>query len=63
MDIINERRSDGDLRGTVDQAIEYARTHGHAAAATYMVENYVPSPLVERIMRRVADTPGAGILS
>lgn len=62
MESTNERRHDVELRVTVDQAIEYARTHGQAAAVTYLVENYVPPPLVEHIMRRISDTKGTRIL-
>ena len=62
MESTNERRSDFELRVTVDQATEYAKTHGQAAAVTYLVENYVPPPLVERIMRKISDTKGTRIL-
>ena len=62
MESTNERRSDIELRMTVDQAIAYAKTHGQAAAVTYLVGNYVPPPLVEGIMRRISDTKGTRIL-
>ena len=62
MESTNERRSDVESQVTVDQAIEYAKTHGQAAAVTYLVENYVPPPMVERIMRRISDTKGTRIL-
>lgn len=62
MESTYDKRIDVELRMTVDQALEYARTHGQAAAVTYLVENYVPSPLVERIVRRISDTKGIRIL-
>ena len=62
MESTNDRRYDIELRVTVDQAIKYAKTHGQAAAVTYLVENCVPPPLVERIMLRISGTKGTRIL-
>ena len=50
-----ERRHDTELRAVIDRAIEFKRTLGQSAAASFLVEHYVPPPLLQRVLMRAAE--------
>lgn len=52
MEITIERRHDDALRAVINQAIEFKQTLGPAVAASFLVEHYVPSPLLQRVLMR-----------
>ena len=45
-----KRRHDDELRAVIDRAIEFKKTLGQCVAVPFLVENYVPSPLLQRAM-------------
>lgn len=45
-----ERRFDTELRAVIDRALAYQETHGRSSAASYLVENYVPAHLFQRVL-------------
>ena len=50
MEIAVERRHDDALRAVIDQAIEFKRTLGQRIAVSFLVEHYVPPPLLQRVL-------------
>ena len=50
MEITAERRRDVELRTVIDQAIEFKKTLGQSVAVSFLVEHYVPPPLLQRVL-------------
>ena len=50
MEIIVDRRHDVELRAVINQALEFKRTLGRGVAVSFLVEHYVPPPLLQRIL-------------
>lgn len=55
METMTERRSDTELRLVIDKAIEYQKTHGQNSAMSFLIENYVPTTLLQRVLMRDPD--------
>ena len=54
MEIVGERRHDAGLRAVIDQAIELKKILGQSVAVSFLVEQYVPSPLLHQVLARTA---------
>ncbi len=54
MEMVAERRSDGEMRAVIDQAIEYKKTLGQGVAVSFLVEHYVPLSLLQRVLMQDA---------
>ena len=57
MEITIERRHDDGLRAVIDQAIELKKTSGQSVAVSFLVENYVPPPLLQRVLIQPGTPP------
>ena len=55
MEMVAERRTDGELRAVIDQAIEYKKTLGQNVAVSFLVEHYVPPCLLQRVLMQEAE--------
>ena len=52
MESTAERRHDDQLRAVIEQAIEFKSTIGQSVAMSFLVEHYVPLPLLQRVLMR-----------
>jgi hypothetical protein len=50
MEIVPERRHDDESRAVIDQAIEFKKTLGQNVDVSFLVEHYVPPPLLQRVL-------------
>ena len=55
MEITVERRRDVELSTVIDRAIELKKALGQSAAASFLVEHYVPPPPLQRVLMRAAE--------
>ena len=54
MEITIERRHDVELRAVINQALELKEILGQSAAVSFLVEQYVSSPLLHQVLMRTA---------
>lgn len=55
MEVTAERRSDTKMRAVIDQAIEFKKTLGQRVAVSFLVEHYVPPPLLQRVLMQTVE--------
>lgn len=56
MEQIPDRRHDEDMRGVIDQAMEFKRTLGQSFAVSFLVEHHIPPTVLHRVLIQATET-------